>query len=224
MNKKDPIAIALDAFNQRDYINGTMSGGIEAPRVILGIRTPSEGTVKIDYTYQETCGLSDCRYTDKRAGKVYTETYAVSGNRVTRDGNPDLFGIKNWGDPDLDKIEREFYERWGMVDTSVKWNDYPSGTLYLWNGQDLYIVAEGTGDNLTAEDEENGYKDYWMTECYTLNRDDGGQWLETEFIQEIDYTLQGVIARMMTCDLWEDEWQIISEDQGQELLKAMSAA
>lgn len=105
-----------------------------------------------------------------------------------------------------------------MVDLNMKWNDYDSDRLYLWNGTDLFIIIEGSGDNLSEEDIEEGYVDYWMTECYTEGRDGcGGQWLETELITNIDYTIQGVIDRMMECDLWDDDWTVIDEDLGLEL-------
>ena len=40
------------------------------------------------------------------------------------------------------------------IDLNMKWNDYPSDTLYLWNGDTIFRIAEGTGDNLSEEDEE----------------------------------------------------------------------
>jgi len=105
-----------------------------------------------------------------------------------------------------------------MVDLNMKWNDYDSDRLYLWNGDTLFIISEGCGDNLLDEDMEKGYVDYWMTEYYAEGGGgDGGQWLETELIANIDYTIQGVIDRMMECDLWDDDWTVIDEDVGLEL-------
>ena len=101
----------------------------------------------------------------------------------------------------------------------MKWNDYCSDTLYLWNGNTIFMIAEGDGGNLFAEDEEEGYKDYWMTEWYSINGNgDGGQWMETELISDIDYTIQGVLWRLMSCDLWEDNWEILPPAIGYELL------
>ena len=96
----------------------------------------------------------------------------------------------------------------------IKWNDYPSDVLYLWNGETLYRIAEGTGDNLSEEDIANGYVDYWNTEYYSLDTCDGGMWLETQMISDIDYTLKGVMDRLMGCDLWEDNWKVIDEKTG----------
>lgn len=104
------------------------------------------------------------------------------------------------------------------IDMNMKWNDYPSDVLYLWNGEDLFKILEGSGCNLLEGDIEEGYADYWMTEC---NADGGGQWMETQLISEIDYTIQGVIDRMSECDLWDDDWEVLDEDLGSELEIAM---
>lgn len=105
------------------------------------------------------------------------------------------------------------------AELNTKWNDYPSDTLYLWDGETIFKIAEGTGENLWPEDEEEGYVDYWMTESYSFNESNcnGGQWLETELITDIDYTIQGVLDRLMECDLWDSDWQILDEDTGNEL-------
>ena len=104
-----------------------------------------------------------------------------------------------------------------MINRNMKWNDYPSDTLYLWNGNTVFRISEGTGENFWPEDEEAGYKDYWMTEYYTFEDGNGGQWMETELIKDIDYTINGVLERLYDCDLWEDDWKIIDEDLGEEL-------
>ena len=108
------------------------------------------------------------------------------------------------------------------TDLNKKWNDYPSDTLYLWDGETIFKIAEGTGDNLWDEDIEEGYVDYWMTESYSFNEHacDGGQWMETKLIRDIDYTIQGVIDRLMKCDLWDSNWEILDEDTGDELFSA----
>ena len=102
----------------------------------------------------------------------------------------------------------------------MKWNDYSSDTLYLWNGTTLFRIAEGDGSNLWEEDREAGYKDYWITEYRDLDNANGGQWLETDYIKNLDYTIQGVMERLYDCDLWEDDWIVLSEDLGDELLDA----
>ncbi len=118
---------------------------------------------------------------------------------------------------------------------NVKWNDLVSKELYLLNKKTntVYYVTEGDGSNLSPEDEANGYQDYWMSEIYDLTVEgdrwqkemDGGQWLETESIRKIGYTVEGVIERMMECDLTgdRDDWEIISVKHAEVLLnKRMS--
>jgi len=108
-----------------------------------------------------------------------------------------------------------------MVDVNMKWNDYPSDTLYLWNGDTLFVISEGSGNNLSPEDEEEGYVDYWMTNIYGMDRpEDGCQWMETELIRKIDYTIQGVIDRIKIFDLWEDNWKVLEPTDGEKLLSA----
>lgn len=110
------------------------------------------------------------------------------------------------------------------IDLNMKWNDYPSDILYLWsaNEKTIFRIFEGDGENLLAEDIAEGYKDYWMTDFITGDGYcDGGQWMETELISDLDYTIQGVLNRMMECDLWEDDWEILDEDFGEELFDEM---
>lgn len=102
------------------------------------------------------------------------------------------------------------------IDLNSKWNDH-EGDLYLWNGETLFKIAEGDGSNLWAEDEEQGYVDYWMTYIASKEFGDGGMWMETELISQKDYTIQGVIDRLMECDLWDDEWKVIDEELGEDL-------
>ena len=104
------------------------------------------------------------------------------------------------------------------MDLNTKWNDYPSYALYLWNGETVFMIAEGDGYNLFDEDVEAGYKDYWMTEYASKDEGNGGQWMETELISDLDYTIQGVIDRLCECDLWKDDWKIIDADLGEKLL------
>ena len=104
------------------------------------------------------------------------------------------------------------------MDINIKWNEYSSDTLYLWDGETIFRITEGSGDNLFPEDEENGYMDYWLTDYYNFNNGDGGQWMETELISDIDYTVQDIINRMKECDLWDSNWKIIDEEIGESLM------
>lgn len=103
-----------------------------------------------------------------------------------------------------------------------KWNDYGGDALYLWDGETLFVIKEGDGTNFSAEDEEEGYADYWMTDYYNEEKDvwDGGQWMEENLIAETDYTIEGVIERLKECDLWDSNWEILDEDVGERLEEA----
>lgn len=106
------------------------------------------------------------------------------------------------------------------IDLNMKWNDYDSDTLYLWNKDDVvFIIQEGTGVNLLEDDIDKGYKDYWMTEWYVnRNEVDGGQWMEKECIKDIDYTIQGVIDRISECDLWDTDWVVLDNEDAELLI------
>ena len=104
-----------------------------------------------------------------------------------------------------------------MIDRNMKWNDYPSDVLYLWDGETIFRIAEGTGDNLLPEDEERGWVDYWLTDYYNFDDGNGGQWMENELISDIDYTIQGVLDRLEECDLWISNWKIMDEAVGENL-------
>ena len=55
----------------------------------------------------------------------------------------------------------------------------------------LITIVEGTGDNLLAEDEADGFIDYVMTSIYEvdgedINLIDSGQMLSTTFIEDLE--------------------------------------
>ena len=104
--------IATAAFDLEDYITGSRTGGVEAPRIILSVKEHSN-VVDIEYTYPETCGLSDCRYHDTRAGKIYTTSYMMDGRKlyILRDSKWDaeILG-ETWDEWELEQFRRFCYE------------------------------------------------------------------------------------------------------------------
>lgn len=67
----------------------------------------------------------------------------------------------------------------------------------------MVVAAEGTGDNLLPEDEEQGYKDYAMLSLYSIDGDelalvDSGQMMTEKLIA--DMTDEEYIERL------EDYW------------------
>ena len=87
MNKLEQIAVEL--FKLDDWFMGCKSGGVESPRVILGITTETDGDdalVVISFTYQEDL------YHDLEAGKKMEQVYRFSKGSVACDG-ADVFRV-----------------------------------------------------------------------------------------------------------------------------------
>ena len=118
MNSKD---IALKAFYLQDYITGTETGGIEPPRIITEVRCLDGQAVDIEYTYPETCGLSDVRYHHLGYGKKYTASYLIDNGKISilKDGKWDA---NVFGDVFLDECRKEverFYRETEMEAASI---------------------------------------------------------------------------------------------------------
>ena len=108
----DAKEIALNAFYTQDTITGTETGGIEPPRIIKGVRCLDGQAVDIEYTYPATCGLSDCRYHDTRAGKIFKESFLIDGGKlfILRNGKWDPKVFENTlDDPDIKVMIDMFY-------------------------------------------------------------------------------------------------------------------
>lgn len=66
--------------------------------------------------------------------------------------------------------------------------------MLIFAGEPHYKIitaVEGTGDNLTAEDEKEGLKDYWMSSVYEQDGDelklvDAGQIMTSQVIADMD--------------------------------------
>ena len=67
----------------------------------------------------------------------------------------------------------------------------------------LITAIEGTGDNLTEEDEAEGCVDYMMTSIYSQ---DGGQMLTNKYIKDMD--MEEIVSRL--ADYWETNEQYIT--------------
>ena len=80
---------AMAAFTLADVINASECGGIAPARKFVGGRLTKKGdevSISIDYTYPETCGLSDRIYHIKDAGKVFTDIYTFKNGKATLNG------------------------------------------------------------------------------------------------------------------------------------------
>ncbi len=102
---------AKDIFETTDWITGTLTGGIEAPRIILNIKEDGD-TISIVYTHPELSGYPDCRYHDTRAGKTDTVDYKFDGYKVFANGKLDIFSAEQFKyDADITNIINGFYAK-----------------------------------------------------------------------------------------------------------------
>lgn len=72
--------------------------------------------------------------------------------------------------------------------------------IFIRDINKLITGVEGTGDNLTAEDEAEGLKDYMMTSVYNVSEDeialeDAGQMMTSELIADLE--LEEVAQRLL---------------------------
>jgi hypothetical protein len=75
--------------------------------------------------------------------------------------------------------------------------------IFIRDINKLITAVEGTGDNLTKEDEAEGLKDYMMTSVYSVDGEsveleDGGQMMTSEYIKDLE--LEEVAQRLL--DFW----------------------
>ena len=75
--------------------------------------------------------------------------------------------------------------------------------IFIRDINKLITAVEGTGDNLTREDEAEGLKDYMMTSVYSVSEDeitleDGGQMMTSEYIKDLE--TEEIAQRLL--DFW----------------------
>jgi hypothetical protein len=110
----------------------------------------------------------------------------------------------------------------------MSWKEYckehNTDSLYFTNDDKsvLVMVAEGTGDNLLKEDEEEGYVDYWNIECYGNSGRGGGFLMRKTLIMEDNPTIEDIIKE---CNDFEEnlipitsgEFYVMDPEEGEEL-------
>lgn len=110
-----------------------------------------------------------------------------------------------------------------MYSPWTKWSEYPSDTLYLWNGDVLYMAREDS-ENISEVDVAEGYKDSWIVDIFSISDEDwlppGGRWMESDRISDMNYTIEGITNRLLDCDLWKDDWKILDPKIGEALRAA----
>ncbi len=104
-----------------------------------------------------------------------------------------------------------------------------------YNGQDIFLkyagfickIAEGTGDNLLPEDEEEGYVDYFNIEVYKEeylecpNVIGGGFMMRKTLITDEFYgrDISEVVKEIVKCNGKEDYFDLYLGDSGYEIVE-----
>lgn len=75
--------------------------------------------------------------------------------------------------------------------------------IFIKDCNKLITAVEGTGDNLTKEDEAEGLKDYMMTSIHSVSEDeitleDAGQMMTSEYIKNLE--TEEIAQRLL--DFW----------------------
>ncbi len=113
----------------------------------------------------------------------------------------------------------------------LNWTDYckrfHTETLYFTDKDEskLITVAEGSGDNLTNEDIDEGLKDYWYVEVYNNEGNiGGGMLLLPELIKETNMNIAETIKFIQdNKDAFDEvnlsDMNLIGVGKGEELLE-----
>lgn len=119
--KSRMVQLSLEAFAMRDgIIRGELTGGIDAPRIVISAEEKEDGSIVVCWKNPDTCGYSDCRYhyTDTNP---HEDIYRITGdNQLEVNGKLEQFGMDS--DPELvipsswDYIEK-FFKKWGLQET-----------------------------------------------------------------------------------------------------------
>lgn len=115
-----------------------------------------------------------------------------------------------------------------MLNLNTTWNEYaPEDTIYLANADRSFIlkIAEGSGDNLDEDDEDEGYVDYWYLEGYTSDGVNctGGMLMRETPISEDNPTIQQVIDEIKkNAEIFDEpelikSAELIDYDEGEDL-------
>ena len=106
--------MVVDAFNLQDWLSGTMSGGIDAPRILMDVNPVNDFTVSVKWRNQETCGLSDCRYHNTNL-QPHIDTFTLNNNMLSMNGS-EVFHVTGWeDDPDIMTKIEEFSQKYHVV-------------------------------------------------------------------------------------------------------------
>ena len=110
--------VAKEAFELNDWLMGTKTGGVEAPRIMISCEDRGDSVV-IAWRHPETCGLSDCRYHYSDLS-VQEDVFSIDAehNMLLLNGNNDVFCLDGW--PELAESISDFLLKWELNYPPIK--------------------------------------------------------------------------------------------------------
>lgn len=118
--KSRMVQLALEAFALSDSIvRGELSGGIDAPRIVISAEEKEDGSVVVCWKNPYTCGLSDrtYHYTDT---SPHEDLYRIRDNRLEVNGELEQFGMDSYPDiviPTSWDLIEPFFKKWGLQES-----------------------------------------------------------------------------------------------------------
>ena len=102
---------AKKAFDLQDYLEGTMSGGIEPPRIMENVYVTGNDTVEISYTLPETAGYLDQPYNVIDPHRLRTDEFKFADGEIWCNGElfPNaLYENEPWTKEDVLAFKEEY--------------------------------------------------------------------------------------------------------------------
>ena len=102
------IECVKDAFEVQNYIIGTLSGGVDGPRILESVEE-TDGQIAVKWHNPKICGLSDCVYHNIDIS-THTDTYEFVGNKIKMNGSDKIFTEDPWVNEEIEN----FFSKWGL--------------------------------------------------------------------------------------------------------------
>ncbi len=129
-----------DIIKATNTIEGIESGGICSGKKILYVRGVGSN-VEVGYTY-ENGGLSDRVYHDTRAGQKFVDIYEFHGNKVTLNGERDIFNLANGTFLKyIIPVAEQFYQKWNLELPHAN-DDSIVAKQYLVDNWEMYDLTD----------------------------------------------------------------------------------
>lgn len=121
---------------------------------------------------------------------------------ITVDAEEDICRVlSTYLDKKVTSVHIDDCEPAGVWITYKEKESYDGIWIFVPELQALIHAEEGTGDNLLAEDIENGYADYVEYQTYQLEdsceEDDGGEWMLTDLFRNLYSNTEACIPDLL---------------------------